>query len=1023
MPPSARVPVRLTTDTAAWRDRPAEVERTLADAASRALTRSLVPLADVEPGLPRRVLAPDIAWTGDGLDLLDPASRRDIERRLREVLLTRAREILDPGGLRSPPAAQLVAEPLDESRYDPLLGLYELPSYRKGGKKRGVKVKEKREFVIRTVLVWDQIASTPEYTKAVFRLLEAEGRTLPARHFAVLFKDRRGAIILDIYNPPSNVAEARFRLSGGSAPAKVGKRLEMRPQSLPARRSYRLSVFATESDTRGWTAVLRRYWEPAVERLIRQHKVSFTKLTIDQDIEAQLPERVKEQTEKLIAPIVQKMQGINTFLLLESEPTKLLIWTPLVMPAGLEMEVFSLLEQVERRYEVVEAKEGEDGGDGTGKEGAGEGGEAERAAAAAAARGFVFTGEPGGKGAQLYPSTGGKRKPFECKPRDGEPSIAELGADGKRLESLITEIAKDLTIQPCAYAGAFCVYAAEALGGLSAETGDFAMSDKAEAFIKPVPPGAGDLSVFEFAPTASAAVQTLRQLASVLPKISKLYAATTDVYRRRLGSEFGHWHYHFMEDVGDMMISAAANLFGQTCRVLLLQLLVSSSKSIKQRQTPGYLELFAREIQPRVERVVELVRLREELKAAPETPWGGPIDAGVLPGGTQPTEAERTDAGIPQQTVSPPTEAVSGGTPAPSPVAGFEQGGPAVVQAMPAGVVYDVSGKRVGIRDAKGVFWTLRQLEAAIEIRRGSVESLDPMVKQWTDLPEIADRLRNAASLKAEVESLLARMEKSNGSQQEEVRDDWLYAVNASRFVDTQLGILGSLQGIHSLAHGNLGPLVQFDPFYSRGVELLLRSERAKRELLALGELAGVIAISILCPPVGVAVGIGFAVYHYEEALEREELYESLLNPTEILSRAEVEAELFAARLGLALSFLPIGVELGAAARGAAGTIGRVGARAALEEAALLARDVARVGARGLGKLALARMSQHVLLEIEKGLLQTFAKEIVKAELLGKLVSAAVEPYLDQLMAELAVTGPTTVQPAATGVFELEPAE
>src|SRR5439155_23738387 len=89
------------------------------------------------------------------------------------------------------------------------------------------------------------------------------------------------------------------------------------------------------------------------------------------------------------------------------------------------------------------------------------------------------------------------------------------------------------------------------------------------------------------------------------------------------------------------------------------------------------------------------------------------------------------------------------------------------------------------------------------------------------------------------------------------------------------------------------------------------------RSLKGFFEMVGLIVLSIVCPPLGTLAGAAIAVRDYGKALEKKSLFRSLIDPDEIITRAEVEAELFAAELGLVLTFLPHAPKiLGAAAKG-----------------------------------------------------------------------------------------------------------
>jgi hypothetical protein len=92
----------------------------------------------------------------------------------------------------------------------------------------------------------------------------------------------------------------------------------------------------------------------------------------------------------------------------------------------------------------------------------------------------------------------------------------------------------------------------------------------------------------------------------------------------------------------------------------------------------------------------------------------------------------------------------------------------------------------------------------------------------------------------------------------------------------------------------------------------------------------------------GVITGIAMGVMEYRHAAELEDLRGALMNPEQIVSRAEVEIEMFVAQLGLALAVvaaLPEVKAAVAAATKATRAIAEEGARAALKRIAVEAID------------------------------------------------------------------------------------
>jgi hypothetical protein len=171
----------------------------------------------------------------------------------------------------------------------------------------------------------------------------------------------------------------------------------------------------------------------------------------------------------------------------------------------------------------------------------------------------------------------------------------------------------------------------------------------------------------------------------------------------------------------------------------------------------------------------------------------------------------------------------------------------------------------------------------------------------------------------------------------------------------------------------------------------MFSGELGKKSLIDFFEFTGLVFLSVVCPPAAFVVGVGLALHTMAEAEDKAALYGALIDPEQIISRAEVEAELFAAKLGLALAFIP---DAPAIAKG-----GIVGARVALEEGVM-------AGARsvfGAVRQSAMRAMAHAL---EKGLIETFVKECVKAEMINLVVERVMTPVIEDIEREVQATGP-----------------
>ena len=150
------------------------------------------------------------------------------------------------------------------------------------------------------------------------------------------------------------------------------------------------------------------------------------------------------------------------------------------------------------------------------------------------------------------------------------------------------------------------------------------------------------------------------------------------------------------------------------------------------------------------------------------------------------------------------------------------------------------------------------------------------------------------------------------------------------------------------------------------------------------------VLLAVVCPPAAAGVGLASAIHHYAEAEERRDIYMSLTDPEKVVSAAEVEAGMFAAKLGLVLALIPAGAEVGSGARAAMGGLAR---RAGVEVAEEVVETGARVGARALAGPALERTLRF-------GLAEKLAKELAEEVIMDRVIGAALDPIMAGLQEE-----------------------
>jgi hypothetical protein len=292
--------------------------------------------------------------------------------------------------------------------------------------------------------------------------------------------------------------------------------------------------------------------------------------------------------------------------------------------------------------------------------------------------------------------------------------------------------------------------------------------------------------------------------------------------------------------------------------------------------------------------------------------------------------------------------------------------------------------------------WSETDIEQALVMQRGSAEGIDPLVKQIGDVPDVLARFkRDHYAIRSELWRVLHEMQSNNDEMVGKARDSAWWAFRASRIAEdipsaTVPGSRYALQGIHLQVHQQLSQFFGGDVFYALGIDALFTAELGRQELSSFGLNLGIVLLSVLCPPAGFLVGVAVSVGEVIHARERARLYGSMLDPELVLTKAEVEVELFAAYLGLALSLLPeAGTAAGAIARG-----GKVALRAGL-----------RAGVRSAGRYVARRVARQVMEAAARDLLQAFITEMLVNEVMSRVIQKVLEPVLAHIEREAMLTG------------------
>ncbi len=638
---------------------------------------------------------------------------------------------------------------------------------------------------------------------------------------------------------------------------------------------------------------------------------------------------------------------------------------------------------------------------------------------------------------------------LECEAFLGEPSVEELGEVGDRLRRLIEEIAFKLQIQACNYPGQFCIHAAEALGARAVGVAEYFARPPAEyrpqsmnvpytrrddaGSIGVARGNAGNLGAYEFEPTSSPDIQFMRHLAGVTPLITRLSYLTTQMIHERHHDnirEFFHWVYRFRLELRSRMEHSVGVIFGRTCQILLLQLLLSSRSGIEQRRgNRTYAQNFERAIMPQLLEIEQLISLRDSLRnfyaflqriRTLFLPLRSPLfseeqqshhleeysqrlDECVelyLQGNYRLENVEGPGAYRCRSTIRflseyPRSYALAylhRRTPQ-RPAHGVEQRKGEIV----------LEGNTARIWDGQGILWSLEGLEYAIVSRRGIAETFDPIIKQLVDLPEEMERFETLGVEEA-LRDLLLRMRGKNRQTTYETRNSWGYAFKASKINENLPGATVSgthfeLKGIHRVAHEQIGDYFQGDPSYAAGIDALFEARHGFEELKDYAEdvlSIGLGALSTICPYIGL-VALGFDLFtsglQYSEALERQQIYESLIDPELVISRAELEIELFVARFAMRLQLV----------LGPVGAVGDV--MQILRRSGILGRAVIRQTdvIPQAGRLARMRQAIRELSETFEGAL---SREIATDQFMKLAIEQLLTPVIRRIARETQITGP-----------------
>lgn len=645
---------------------------------------------------------------------------------------------------------------------------------------------------------------------------------------------------------------------------------------------------------------------------------------------------------------------------------------------------------------------GQGGEDGGGEDGGGEASDGE-ADGSGGRRGTPLSdpdaeGAPAG-GGKFYPTlASGDVVEIDLGPFQGEPSLDDLGDLGDRLRRVMKRIAFRLEMPMGNFAGAFCIAAAKVIGVRAAAVAGYA--ETTPRTTRAVAAGTGNLGDVDVPESDSPAIRVIQYICGTVPYLTGLREMVVETYNIprvaamitgfRANKPVG-WSLDFYKEYTPALESSIGYTFIRTCQIKMLELLRSSEVEINTRldNFDRYYALVRSMLLGLVATEARLEKMRRMLRKAE-------ADAGSFSATVAETYGTWKEARHALTTsLSGQLLNVSSLTSGP--------------EASVGKVVRTPQGLRV--RDADGRVWSRDELEQAIAFRHGTAASIDPLIHQFRDIPDVVDAFQNSPHLSRwYLRSLLREMKDNNREIRSQVISDDMFAFRAGKIREdlpnrTIPYTNVALQGIHLMAHEAIGHAFMGDRAYAGGVQYVMDVEQGRQTLMVFAETVSVIALSIICPPAGVALGAAIAVVHYDTASDIEQLYGSLIDPEIILNRADVEFDLFMAQFEIALSLIP-----------EAGSLFRGGATAART----LSKRGLRAGSRSLARRARRELMVSVGRQVKKGLGRAVVQAVLTDRTLALVLPHVLGPLMREIHREISVLSGKPVPPSFLGTSTSE---
>ncbi len=591
---------------------------------------------------------------------------------------------------------------------------------------------------------------------------------------------------------------------------------------------------------------------------------------------------------------------------------------------------------------------------------------------------------------RFYPtSPNGDAVEIDLGPFMGEPSLDELGETGDHIRRKIRQIAFRLEMPEGNYCGAFCIAAAQMVGIRAASVANYTETSNQATTI--ATGDTGNLGSVQMPTELTPAIRVIRYVAEVVPLMTDLQHFMVDIYNipriaslitgRRANDPSG-WALDFYKAYTPALKSSVGHTFIRTCQIKMLELLRHSEKHINTRllNFDTYYRMVRSQILGMIATEAKLHELLAMLTeaAAKDNDFGANV-AEVYSSWRSARHAlsmSLSDQILNLSQLDPSGREVEG------------------TVASVAGVLR--------VTDADGRVWTKEELEQAIASVHGAAASIDPLIHQFRDIPEVVQTFRENPRLSRwYLKSLLGEMKQKNMESQVRTRSDNMFAFRAGKIREdlpnrtiphTDI----ALQGIHLMAHEAIGDAFGGSRAYAIGVQYVMNVELGRQGLITFGETVSVIALAVVCPPAAAALGAVYAVVHYQQASEIDDLYGGLIDPELILNRAEVEFDLFMSEFEIALSVIP---ELGSVVRGAV-TVGRT-----------VGRNGAVAGVRALSTRARRELLVSVGHAVKAGITRSLVREVLMDRGMALILPQVLGPLMMEINRTISVTTGRRVAP------------